>query len=69
MLRLNNIYFAITRRVCVDQTCILDWDAEARYTPFEDKASAVTEPITFLSVKVDVLDQSVRDTDIISKSR
>ena len=48
--------------------CTLDWDAEARYTPFEDKASAVTEPKTFLSVKVDVLDQSVRDTVIISES-
>ena len=47
--------------------CTLDWDAEARYTPFEDKASAVTEPNTFLSVKVDVLDQSARDTVIISK--
>lgn len=49
--------------------CTLDWDAEARYTPFEDKASAVTEPNTFLSVKVDVLDQSVRDTVIISENR
>ena len=48
--------------------CTLDWDAEARYTPLEDKASAVTEPKTFLAVKVDVLDQSVRDTVIISES-
>ena len=47
--------------------CTLDWDAEARYTPFEDKASAVTEPDTFLSVKVDVLDQSARDIVIISE--
>ena len=68
MLCLNNTYFAITRRVCVDQMCTLDWDAEARYTPFEDKASAVTEPITFLSAKVDVLDQSVRDIVIISEN-
>jgi hypothetical protein len=69
VLRLNNTDVVITRRVCVDQMCTLDWDAEARYTPFGDKASAVTEPNTFLSVKVDVLDQSVRDTVIISENR
>jgi hypothetical protein len=54
------------RLVCVDQIYVLDCDADARYTPLADNASAVTAPDAFLSENVDVFVQSLREIVMIS---
>jgi hypothetical protein len=54
------------RRVCVDQIYVLDCDADARYIPLADNASAVTEPDAFLSENVEDFVQSLRETVMIS---
>lgn len=57
------------RRVCVDQIYVLDCDADARYTPLADNASAVTEPEAFLSENVEVFVQSLREIVMISSDQ
>jgi len=62
-------YLAIMRRVWVDQIYVLDCDADARYTPLADNASAVMDPDAFLSENVDVFVQSLREIVIISSDQ
>ena len=50
----------------MDQIYVLDCDADARYTPLADNASAVTEPDAFLSENVEIFVQSLREIVMIS---
>ena len=54
------------RRVCVDQMNTPDLDAEARYTPFFDRASAVMVPEEASSENVEDFVQFSREIVTIS---